>query len=894
MSTRQSRVGSCPLFAAVLPLRYAVGPTAQVDTSAHDIPSLNGTFPELGPRHPDLTQRALNYTARLLRDGWLYVWESNPPQLVEYEVQAAQLTQTPRAGKVIDNRVKPHLLLRAGDPAGLVWSPVRWSDPQYLAAKSEPAVRERIMRSFVPGAGPLSGKIQAVADYIGEYNDEIHYGWSAQPETEHAPNWVKLIDQMEYCEQQCYAVIDDPWGVIFDLATLIRVRQAAFDNYQEHHAETWALASVIKSLSENDTQLAKQLPSITRYAELQRAWTEQDTQSDKCAADLRRLALMWVDWFNTLQVTGPASLDTACGHFDISVPQAREELETHFAVACLGPASTGVGAAALNLSLEGDQPGKPWLLWALLGLPARLSVGDIKYLVDLGDVVKDNAGTVSQSVTQLANAFTTALNKTASKIAQHAPTPIREALFLSLAPVVGPQLHAAEKVTGRAAHLYMGAALARSEQRIQTSGVSPRQMGEWYSDLMGTRSTPPTSMSAAPLSSAVSDGLPFMHLVPASTKLPPLPVNLASNMGLTSVFDVKSALDKAPIKCLVTLMAGLNFVWAGSGALDSKTAKSAFGAFGALVGVGAAGAAVMQQVAEIDWQAAVKHSGEFSASSQIRLVDALGRTATVSLAMAAFLAFDVVLYGIDAFDAYRAGDFDSVAANLAVSSASLASLVLNVQAYRALRAARAAVIAGDAAAIAKGLNQVPHLGAKLTGLAVVIVAGVIARLYTKDTPLEQWVKQGRFGTHPDDSWAGSYSQSMDKLYPILYPVTFQASRLQETHPMHGTVYSTYVLLKLPGEQVELTEGMVSFKGTETWGDTVLAYKDRIKSVSWTGKDFQRHTGSRVPVEPGLTVYRRVYHEEGMLDLRSIEGELIYSPQEGLTLPTVTIKEHAWI
>jgi hypothetical protein len=38
----------------------------------------------------------------------------------------------------------------------------------------------------------------------------------------------------------------------------------------------------------------------------------------------------------------------------------------------------------------------------------------------------------------------------------------------------------------------------------------------------------------------------------------------------------------------------------------------------------------------------------------------------------------------------------------------------------------------------------------------------------------------------------------------------------------------------------------------------------------------------------------VYHEDGVRDLRRIEGELIYSPQEGLTLPAVKIMERAWI
>jgi hypothetical protein len=890
------RVGTCPLFAAVLPLRYALGPTVAVDTEAYDLPALSGSFPELGPRHPDLTGHALSYTSRLLRDGWLYVLESSPPKLVEYQVEKAQLTQTPRAGRVIDTRIKPHLVLRAGDPVGLVWSPVRWSEVQYQAARKDPAVRQRIMRSFVPGVAPFSGKVDTIAKRIGEYNDAKSYGWSAEPETEHAPDRLKLQRQMKACEQQTYAVIDDAWGVLLDLAALMRVRKEAFDNYQEHHVEEWAMASVIKSLSEGDRQLSAQLPSITRYDELQQAWKDQEIQNNRYTADTRHLAQLWVAWFNTLQVTGPSSMDTACGHFDITQSMAREALELHFAAACLGAASTSIGAEAITLSLESDKAGKPWLLWALLGLPSRLGVGEIKYLVDFSDVARDNQAAVQEGASKLARAFgyADALNKTADKLKQHKPAASIEALFLAVAPVAALQLHHADNVTSPVGRVYMAAALARSDQRIQTSGVTPRQMGEWYSDLMGTRQALPAHLNVAPLASGVTGGIPFMHLVPASTKLPPLPVNLAVGVELGSVFDLKSALSKAPIKSIVTLVAGLNFVWAMDQLVDSETAKKWIGGFGALVGVGAAGAAVVQRVAEVDWASAVRQSGSTSISSRLLLARALGRAANAALAQGAFLAFDVVLYGIDAFEAYQAGDFDTMSANLAVVGASLASIKIQVEAFRALRIARAAVLAGDAATIAQGLNAVPHFGVKLLGLTVVIVGGVIARLYTADSRLEKWVKNSHFGIRPDDTWSNSYALSMDNLYPILFPISFDARRLAEMHPYQGQVTSTYLMLNLPGENVPLTDAMIHFKGQEVWGDTLGYHPEQIKKVEWTGKDFAPHSGTRIPVRAGITPYRRVYHENGVRDLQRIEGELIYSPQEGLTLPAVKIMERAWI
>ncbi|MGZ7457160.1 toxin VasX [Pseudomonas sp. Ma2-10] len=890
------RVGTCPLFAAVLPLRYALGPTVAVDTEAYDLPALSGSFPELGPRNPDLTGHALNYTSRLLRDGWLYVWESSPPKLVEYQVEKAQLTQTPRAGRVIDTRVKPHLVLRAGDPAGLVWSPVRWREAQYQAARKDPAVRQRIMRSFVPGVAPFSGKVDAVAKQIGEYNDATSYGWSAEPETEHAPDWLKVLKQMGRCEQQTYAVIDDAWGVLLDLAALMRVRKEAFDSYQEHHAETWAMASVIKSLSEGDRQLKAQLPSITRYDELQRAWKDQETQNDRYTADTRRLAQLWVAWFNTLQLAGPSSMDTACGHFDITQSMAREALELHFAAACMGPASTSVGAEAITLSLEGGKAGKPWLLWALLGLPSRLGVGEIKYLVDVSDVARDNTASLQEGASKLARAFgyADALNKTADKLKQHKPASSIEALFLSIAPVAGLQLHQGERATGTAGYLYMAAALARSDQRIQTSGVTSRQLGEWYSDLMGTRQSMPAQLNVAPLASGVADGIPFMHLVPASAKLPPLPVNLAAGVELSGVFDLKGVLSKAPIKSIVTLVAGVNFVWATGQLAENQTTKSRLGAAGAAFGVAAAGAAVWQRVGEVNWETAVRQSGRFSVSSWLLLIKTLGRAAITAGAQVAVLAFDVVLYGIEAFEAYQKGDFDTMATNLTIVSAEVAGIVLYVKLFRAYRTAQVAVMVGEAAAIAGGMNVAPHVAIKILGLTLVIVTGVIARLYTADTPLEQWVKNSRFGIRPDDTWSNSYTLSMDMLYPILFPIAFDAHRLAEIHPYQGQVTSTYLMLKLPGENVPLTDAMIHFKGIEVWGDTLGYHSEQIKKVEWTGKDFALHSGSRIPVPVGITPYRRVYHENGVRDLKRIEGELIYSPQEGLTLPAVKIMERAWI
>ena len=103
---------------------------------------------------------------------------------------------------------------------------------------------------------------------------------------------------------------------------------------------------------------------------------------------------------------------------------------------------------------------------------------------------------------------------------------------------------------------------------------------------------------------------------------------------------------------------------------------------------------------------------------------------------------------------------------------------------------------------------------------------------------------------------------------------------------------TYVLLRLPGKDA-LSDEMIHFKGHETWS-SFLGLGGTRKAVEWTGRDFDHHGGTRVKMEPGVAVYRRVYHEKDGSELDAIRGELSYSPVEGLTLPPIEIKELAWL
>src|SRR5476651_2424410 len=151
---------TCPLLAAVFPLRYAIGPSLPLDLSDHGVAPLSGNFPALGEGMENTSGRPMHYTARLLRDGWLYVWQTTINMMIEFQVTGALLKETSRGGSVIDPRHKPFFMLRAGAPAMMVWSPIRWSDAQFDTAKTDPARRESVMRTFTPGVTPMRGSAQ--------------------------------------------------------------------------------------------------------------------------------------------------------------------------------------------------------------------------------------------------------------------------------------------------------------------------------------------------------------------------------------------------------------------------------------------------------------------------------------------------------------------------------------------------------------------------------------------------------------------------------------------------------------------------------------------------------------------------------------------------------------
>lgn len=108
--------------------------------------------------------------------------------------------------------------------------PVRWSEPQYVATRDRCV--QRIMRSVVPGVAPFSGPVETVARRWRVRRCHTLRLERPTRNGAHAPDWLKMQRQMNACEQQTFAMIDDAWGVLLDLAALIRARKTAFDSYQ--------------------------------------------------------------------------------------------------------------------------------------------------------------------------------------------------------------------------------------------------------------------------------------------------------------------------------------------------------------------------------------------------------------------------------------------------------------------------------------------------------------------------------------------------------------------------------------------------------------------------------------------------------------------------------------
>ena len=945
---------SCPLLAAVLPVRYAIGPVtsepqlASIDASALGLQAVSGQFPELGPDHPPLAQWPLGYVPRLLRDGWLYVWQDSTHLLSEYRVDSTLLSQTPRGVPVLEKQAQVYLLLPAGAPAQLAWSPVRWSDSQFTAVKTQGNVRQRVMRNLTPGMAPESGLLSSTRKFLGDSTPE-NFRWSCLPEPQPWQLNDPILRRMQRCEQQHYAIVDDPWGVLIDLAGLVRARNLAFDKQSLAHRDRWMVASVLQELSEHDKQLKANLPSDTDYEALKRTWREQKQAADQLDFDRRRIVTLWADWFGTLGQQGPATLETACGHMDITQHEARDLLEASFAAACLGPSATAIGVQALHQAMDLDNE-KPWLLWTVLGLLQRLSGTEIKQLLH----IPENLEPVEPTVKRMAQALPLAasLNAGASRLSELPLAKPTEAFFAAMAPVAGGHLSSQDQHVKKASMSLMMAMLARSQQALEVQALSAKQSMAWLDEqLDGTQnkakrrrlkneiaqlkeqearkaridSKPsgdaPTGKGQPSVIAKQVQQYPHLNLVPAARhgvpahpapgygssapaptvkapgpgagNLPPLP---RSATKLDLPLNVRDLLNDSPLKVLIALISAWNLKGSLNTIIENETYKNRLAATNAVVIFGTAVSAVLQHTAEVRWESFSGTSNRVNPESQKLLERALKIGAGVMIAQAASAGVDAIVYGWDALDSYRSGDLDTASINLGLSTASLGYMRVSVQMFRALRVARAAVVMGSSVALGRGVSVVPvPLVAQAAGLVITIFGGLLTRMYTKDSPLETWVKQTCFGIRPAE-WSGRYEDTMKAYYQAVAPVTMQLQRWTDINPVSGEWVDEVRLVILLEGQTRYQQGMVSFSGTEDWIQErpLMDFSPPRKlslPLEWGEEDpnpLKLESGSRILREPGVLRLSAAYHQSDTLKLFRIHGTLIYQPSEGLYLPSIEI------
>ena len=939
---------SCPLLAAVLPVRYAIGPikstasTPAVSAASLQLPEATGPFPELGSDYPQLNECALGYVPRMLRDGWLYVWQEALGQLSEYQVKRALLKPTSRVEPALDSEARAYLILPAGEPVQLVWSPQRWSDPQCAFAKEMPSVRQRIMRDIVPGAGPLSGAVASALSELGDYTPQ-DYRWSCEPEPKAWLLEEPALRRMKRCEQQFHAIVDDPWGVLLDLAGLVRARKQTFDRLARVRADDWAIASTVKTVSENDDDIRKQLGSLIDVARLEQTLREQERAQDELDADIRRIAALWADWFATLGKDGPATLESACGHFDITQMEARDALEANFAAAMMGPASTSLGVKAIEPVLEPmTGPGKPWLLWAVLGLVQRVGPGDLKQLLQVPENLAPVADELTEGAASLARAaaLAAALNHGADKLAGFQPHGGGEPLFAVLSPILTGRLRNLSEQIHSLTYTLMTAMLARSRQRVAAESLSIKDALRWLGAQMGqahnkgqrhsmekrldqmerqevranqlqTRSP----MAPSPLASQIKEAVPHLRVVPQPPPTPPHPQpgygseapravvskptaalpaleKVGGGVRLPSIADL---LNEAPLKTLIAVVGLWNLDKAYSAVRNNPSAQGILSTVSAGLAVTTATSAILQQLAETDWKRHITRAGHINSQAQEHLARALGVGSAAMLLQAITAGIDVFHYGWQALDAYRAGDLDTSAVNASLAVSNLAYARVSVQAMRAMRIARAAVLAGEAGALATGIGVLTlPLRLTLLGLVVTILVEMALLLFTQDSPLETWFKNTRFGTRPAD-WSDSFARTLQALYQAIFPVRLTLERWSELNPRNGHLINELrLVIRLPG-QTEYRPGMVSLEGYEEW-QTERGLLDfgspLLRCVPFArGEDepMTLDTGSRVAPEPdGSVRLRRAYHEPEGQTLVRICGTLTYQPVEGISLPPIDI------
>lgn len=893
-SQAESSCATCPLMVAVLPLRYAIGPTSYTGELLNglELPDLPRTFPSVVHRYRSLQDRPLGYVPRLLRTGWLYVWVGAEDRLIEYQITSGLLKETPRGGSIVDSRQLSYLQVPSGDPIALNWSPVKWPDSHYQKLADNAAERAKHMREIVPGSSSQSLTFtESVYDSLPEVIASSDFDWAGNLPT--IPFWPNLDRQMNRLEQQAVALVDDPWGVIHDLAALIRLTQESQEARRAEHGDKWGLAGVIRELSNGDAQLRQKLPELTDYRVLQETWREADKSQLDYENIMTALVDSWAEWLGTLNCEGIGTLHSACESFDLADGTSRDLLEDYFSISLMGPTYLSRGAAAVGrtMALKGEHT--PWLWYTLLGLKDKLTLGEIEKLVTLGEHLSEAGDDIGAAMATFVNA----INKGLIDLNLHMPAAPTEAFFSAISPVAGAELNNLPDRVGPLGSGFLVAALSRTGTELAVENVDRIKVNQWLSEAANTAR--PSKLPAANDADAGRKVPVFWVQAAKYSHHGPSVVNLTS--GLTNPYTLEDAIfKKAKLRSFLVVLTGLNFLHAGSDWLEKEDLKTRTTMVGSVLGTVAAYSSIHHKLSELNWSDGLSESANPEALSHAWGIAASGLSA-------ATVAVDIIVFGLSAFESYKQGDFDTAGLELGLVAVSAGQLHLSVTAFRAYREARAVALGAQTASAVRGLSRLGGWFTALSiGLTATLVGGLVTRFYIENSPLEDWVANTRFGVMPA-KWSSDFVGEMQQLYKAVFPIKLCFLNSLELNPRTNEhVQICMILLELPG-QSKLSDEMIYFKGfekLETPAHQTQAFNDEeirklfteeqqekllspeFRFVEWNGEDFDQHLGTRVSTSIGTVVYRRIYHGKDRIE--GLEGTLIYQPQPGLTMPSLEV------
>ncbi|WP_355661603.1 hypothetical protein [Halomonas salifodinae] len=219
----------------------------------------------------------------------------------------------------------------------------------------------------------------------------------------------------------------------------------------------------------------------------------------------------------------------------------------------------------------------------------------------------------------------------------------------------------------------------------------------------------------------------------------------------------------------------------------------------------------------------------------------------------------------------------------AASAASAGQTALAAKAFLQYRRAQVALRSRQLVQAATTASRAGKPGLML-GLTLLIVAGAVSLYYTRENPLEQWLRNTRFGTRPA-AWAGDLEGELDALYRLLYQPRIRLERKDVwNHRLNSRYTAVWLYVEFPA--AERFPGMFTLQATERWRSGW--WGGETQENVWTEQDFDLDIGGQHRHD--RPVYRRVFHSnrEGE-SLRSIAGTLYYRPFPDLTLSPIEIE-----